>query len=50
MEYLDLILKKYVWRMPVLDKSYKAMGLCYSWDVLFNITGVMLDEDNEGEK
>lgn len=50
MEWLDLILKKYVLRMSALDKSYKAIGLCYSWDVFFTITGVMLDEDNEGEK
>jgi len=50
MECVDLILRKRIRRMPVLDKSYKVVGMVYLRDVFFTITKAMLEEDNGGEK
>ena len=50
MECVDLILRKRIRRMPVLDKSYKVVGMVYLRDVFFAITKAMLEEDNGGGK
>lgn len=50
MECVDLILKKRVRRMPVLDKKGKVVGMIYLRDIFFAITKAMLAEDNGGGK
>jgi CBS domain-containing protein len=50
MECVDLILKKRVRRMPVLDKKGKVLGMVYLRDIFFAITKAMLGEDNGGMK
>lgn len=50
MECVDLILRKHVRRMPVLDKSGKVVGMIYMRDVFFAITKAMVEEGNGGEK
>lgn len=50
MECVDHILKKHVRRMPVLDKTGKAIGMLYIRDIFFAITKAMLEEDNGGMK
>jgi CBS domain-containing protein len=50
MECVDLILKKRVRRMPVLDKKGKVVGMVYLRDIFFAITKAMLEEDNGGGK
>ncbi|MFA4916319.1 MAG: CBS domain-containing protein [Syntrophales bacterium] len=50
MECVDLILRKHIRRMPVLDKAGKVVGMLYMRDVFFAITKAMLKEDNGGEK
>jgi CBS domain-containing protein len=50
MECVDLILKKRVRRMPVLDKTAKVVGMLYMRDIFFAITKAMLEEYNGGEK
>jgi CBS domain-containing protein len=46
MECLDLILKKHVRRMPVLDKTGKVVGMIYLRDIFYVITKAMLAEDH----
>jgi CBS domain-containing protein len=50
MECVDLILKKRVRRMPVLDKKGKVLGMVYLRDIFFAITKAMLGGDNGGMK
>jgi len=50
MECVDLILKKRVRRMPVLDKKGKVVGMVYLRDIFFAITKAMLGEDIGGGK
>ncbi len=50
MECVDLILRKRIRRMPVLDNAGKVVGMIYLRDVFFAITKAMLEEDNGGEK
>jgi CBS domain-containing protein len=50
MECVDLILKKRVRRMPVLDKKGKVVGMIYLRDIFFAITMAMLEDDNGGGK
>ena len=50
MECVDHILKNRVRRMPVLDKTYKVVGMVYMRDIFYAITKVMLEESNGGEK
>jgi CBS domain-containing protein len=50
MECVDLILKKRVRRMPVLDKKGKVLGMVYLRDIFFAITRAMLEEDDGGGK
>jgi len=50
MECVDLILKKRVRRIPVLDKEGKVVGIVYLRDIFFAITKAMLGEDNRGVK
>ena len=50
MECVDLILKKRVRRIPVLDKEGKVVGMVYLRDIFFAIMKAMLEEDNGGGK
>jgi CBS domain-containing protein len=44
MECVDLILRKRVRRMPVIDKSGKVVGMIYMRDIFYAITKTMLEE------
>jgi CBS-domain-containing membrane protein len=46
MECVDLILRKHVRRMPVLDKTGKMVGMIYLRDIFYAITKAMLAEDH----
>jgi CBS domain-containing protein len=50
MECVDLILKKRVRRIPVLDKEGKVVGMVYLRDIFFAIMKAMLEGDNGGGK
>jgi CBS domain-containing protein len=48
MECVDLMIKKNIKRLPVLDRDGKVVGMIYERDVFNVITKAMLDVDKEG--
>ena len=45
MECVDLMIKKNIKRLPVIDKAGKAAGMIYERDIFFAIVKAMLEDD-----